>query len=161
MAATPLNTTERYSALDGFEVVFVPTIAAHTDIPTRTEINAGTDLTSELDGVGDGWNVETDSIKMPGLIRFEPSLVGKKTIGTPKLRVYADRGGDDIADVLPEGTVGYILRFPTGDRTGGLMSIWPIRVGSLVDVDSTDAASMHEVTFAVLRPPTERVSVPA
>lgn len=163
MVAPKLNETERYSALDGFEVVYCPVVAAATGIPTRAEINAGTDLTTEIEGT-EGWDVEATEITMPSLRRFEGSHPGKLTVPPSQLRIYADRGGDDVADILPDGTLGSIIIFPTGDRVAtpaARMNIWPIRVNRLTELNSTEAVSMYRVMFTHRTLPIERVPVPA
>lgn len=161
MPAVPLSPHKRYSALDGLQIAFLPVVAAATDIPTRAEINAGTDVSTEVDGLGEGWDVQPESIKMPGLVRFEGSLPGKLTVEDSTLNFYASSDGDDITDVLPDGTSGYIVIFPNGDKPAARMNIWPVRVNRLTELHSTENASLHRVTFSHLRLPKERVPVPA
>lgn len=160
MPATVLNEGEKFSALDGLEIVFVPVVTAGTRIPTRAEIDAGTDLTTEVEG-WEGFEVEASEIETPSLARFTGTIPGRITITPGVLRIYADRGGDDVADVMPDGTTGALLFMDRGDVTGGTMDIWPIRVNRLSTIRSMEAATMYAIRFTHDALPVERQALPA
>lgn len=160
MAATPINIGERFSALDGMALVFVPVIAASDGIPTRAEINAGTDLTTEVES-WEGWTTEAATIETPSLARFVGNIPGRITITPGVLQMYADRGQDDVRDILPVGTTGYMVFMDAGDTPGQKMDIWPIRVNMLAKVRSMEAATLLRVAFTHNQLPVEDATIPA
>jgi hypothetical protein len=160
MPADPINPSEEFSALDGLEIVFVPVIAATTGIPTRAEIDAGTDLTSEIN-TWEGFEVDPQTIDLPKLRRFDGTLPGKIQITPGVLLMYADRGAEDVRTVLPDGTTGAIVFFDSGDVATEKMDIWPIQVNRMSKVRSTEAATQIRVAFTHPDLPIEDVTIPA
>lgn len=160
MPATPLNLTEKFSALDGLALVFVPVVASPSGVPTRAEINAGTDLTTEVEG-WEGFEVEPGTIDTPSLARFTGTIPGRVTITPGVLRIYADRGADDVRDVLPDGTTGALVFMDNGDVPADLMDVWPVRVNRLSKVRSMEAATLLSVRFTHNQLPIEDVVIPA
>lgn len=160
MPATPLNLGEKFSALDGLALIYVPVITAASGVPTRIEINGGTDLTTEVEG-WEGFEVEPAEIETPSLARFTGTIPGRISITAGVLRIYADRGNDDVRDVLPDGTTGALVFMDSGDVPAELMDIWPIRVNRLSKVRSMEAATLLSVRFTHSRLPIEDVVIPA
>lgn len=163
MVATPINPSVRYSALGDLTVLFVPVIAASTLIPTRAEIDAGTDLSAELMEPPTGFRYVAGDIEMPGLQRVTGTLAGRITFEESSMMLYADRGGDDVSDVMPADTTGYILLMDTGDTPTELMDVWQVKVKTCSRQRSTDTATMWMVQFAFPsgRLPAEKVVIPA
>jgi hypothetical protein len=160
MPATPLNTAERFSALSGLEVVFVPTIASTSGAATRAEINAGTDLTSEI-MEWEGFTTTTETIDTPDLTRFVGKIPGRITAEDSSITMYADRGGDDVRDVLPRDTIGYLLWMDSGDTPSAKMDVYPVQVNSLSKVRSMDNATVLNVSVSMTRIPWEDIVIPA
>jgi hypothetical protein len=161
MPATKLNEAEQFSALDGLAVVFLPVVAATNGIPTRAEINAGTDLTTELAEMYEGFEVTPGNIELGGLRRFPGSIPGKVEVENGSMRFFADRGSDDVREVLPDGTTGFIAFMDGGDVPTSLMDVWPVRVNKISKMRSDDAATMLRVDFTHPRLPKEDVVIPA
>lgn len=159
MPASPLNASERFSALGGLEIVFVPTLADPAS-PTRTEINAGTDITSEV-MEWEGFTTSTESIETPDLTRFVGTIPGRITAEESSVTLYADRSGEDVRAVLPRDTTGYLLWMDNGDTPASLMDVYPIQVNSLAKVRSMEAATVLRVSVAITREPSEDVVIPA
>jgi hypothetical protein len=160
MAATPLNPAERFSALGSLEVVFVPVIAAADGIPTRAEIDAGTDLTTEI-AEWEGFLVQSETIDVPDLTRYTGTIPGRITVEPGQLSIYADRGAVDVRTVLPRDTTGYILLMDNGDTPTDLMDVWPVQVRSLAKVRSMEAATLLQAAFSHPRLPVEDATIPA
>ncbi|AEA27922.1 hypothetical protein Psed_5795 [Pseudonocardia dioxanivorans CB1190] len=160
MTAEPINVGEKYSALDGLTYVYVPTIAAGTLIPTRTEIDDGVDLSTEVIE-WEGFEITSDGIELKGLKRFKGEIPGMMSAAESSLTLYADRGNDDVSSILPRDTAGFILRMPVGDVPTKKMSVWPIRVKSLTPVFSTEAATAYKVAMSITAEPNESVTIPA
>jgi mRNA-degrading endonuclease toxin of MazEF toxin-antitoxin module len=160
MPATPLNPAERFSALGSLEVVFVPVIAAANGIPTRAEIDAGTDLTTEIAEWG-GFLVQSETIDVPDLTRYTGTIPGRITVEPGTLSIYADRGADDARNTLQRDKTGYILLMDNGDTPTELMDVWPVQVSSLAKARSMDAATLLQAAFSHPRLPVEDVAIPA
>jgi hypothetical protein len=159
--ATPLNIAEKFSALDGLELVWIPLIAATaTLVPTRAEIDAGTDLTTEVAG-WDGFEIDPQEIETPSLARYTGTIPGRIQITPGVLRIYADRGSEDVREVLPDGTVGYLAWFDSGDVAAEKVDIWPVQVNRLSKVRSMEDATLLSVRFSHPRLPAEDLVIPA
>ncbi|MBD2900760.1 hypothetical protein amrb99_97690 [Actinomadura sp. RB99] len=162
MPATPIAAEERYFERGVTKVYFLTAITAPTKIPTRTELNAGKDITEAIADI-DGWKIEGDDIETPDLgSRFKKTIPGELSADDSSLTCYRDAMGLDIRTLLPRGTKGYVVWLDAGDVEDGPMDIFPVRVKSLGKsrtVD-TDAANI-EVTFSILDEPVEDASVPA
>lgn len=160
MPATPLVESDKFSALDGLALVWIPVIAAATRIPTRTEIDAGTDLTSEVAG-WDGFEVDAGEIETPTLKRYSGTIAGRITITPGVLRLYADRGAEDARDILADGTAGYLAWMDSGDVAAELMDVWPVQVNKLSKVRSMEEATLIAVRFSHPSLPVEDITIPA
>lgn len=159
MPATPLGVAERFSALSGLEIVFVPVITSATGAATRAEINAGTDLTSEI-MEWEGFTTTTETIETPDLTRFVGKIPGRISAEDSSITMYADRGGEDVRSVLPRDTIGYLLWMDSGDTPASKMDVYPIQVNSLSKVRSMDNATVLTVSVSMTRIPFEDVVIP-
>lgn len=160
MPADVLNPSRRISALDGLEWSFVPVIAAANGMPTRTEMDAGTDLTGEYANHG-GFSVAGTRIETPDLSPWPRSIRGRYSVEDMFLELYADEEGDDARDVVPMGTTGHIIKFRTGDVAAALMDVWPVVVLSCSEVTSTEAGNVLRVDFGLNGIPVIDAVVPA
>lgn len=130
--------------------------------PTRAEITAGTDLTSEVVSAS-GFGVDGNLIQVNTFGNsFGRQVPGRVTAQQSTLVFTADKGGDDVRSVIARGDVGYILRCPGGDVTGYKADVFPVQVVALSKALSTDdAAAQITVTFAITRFPAEDITLPA
>src|SRR5919206_348786 len=64
MSATPITKSQRYINPGVTKIVFTDTVLDKNS-PLRTEINAGTDLTREVQNA-DGWVTESENVETPG-----------------------------------------------------------------------------------------------
>lgn len=160
MPATPLATAERFSALGGLEIIFIPVIVATNGIPTRAEINAGTDLTTEIKE-WEGFTTTSATIETPDLTRFVGKIPGRIESEDSSLTMYLDRGADDARDVLPRDTLGYLAFMDSGDTPADKMDIFPIQVNTFAKVRSMDDATVGRVDVSMTRIPLEDVTIPA
>lgn len=160
MPATALNAAERFSALNGLEIVFIPVIAAYPAAPTRVEINAGTDLSTEV-MEWSGFTTTSETIETPDLTRFVGKIAGRVSAEDSSLSIYADRGGEDVRAVLPRDTLGYLAFMDSGDTPTEKMDVYPIQVLSCEKVRSMDAATLLRVDCSMTRIPTYDLTIPA
>lgn len=161
MAAPAISASTRYSGKGTARFVFCTSVA-NTSAPTRGEINAGTDLSTQIMDM-DGWKVESESIETPDLAStFTGSIPGSTTSDDSSLTMYADLGGTDVRTLLPRGTNGFMLVMRAGDTSGRRMDVFPVRVGSTaVNLSVDDDPVTIEVSFNITSPPVENVVIPA
>lgn len=161
MATPALSTSTRYFDPEVTVVYYVPTIA-NKNSPTRTEMDAGTDLTAEIADLS-GWVVAGEALPTPDMgSKFTSSIDGRIQAEDSSLTFYADQTGVDVRAVLPRGTNGFVLWLDGGDVAGNLMDVFPVRVlsnGKLRNL-SNEAAKI-QVQFTVTSTPAENVTVPA
>ncbi len=162
MPADPMPAAVRFFPTGTTRYVWIPTIAATTLIPTRAEIDAGTDLSVDLAEVS-GWTVSSDLIDTPDINkRFTSRIPGRITAEDSSLTFYEDLVGDDVRALLPRDEVGFVARMGGGDVAGSLMDIFPVTVSSLSKNEGTDdEAARLTVEFAITAEPVEDVVIPA
>ena len=162
MPATPIAAVNRYWPTGTAKWLWVPSVAAITAI-TRLEINAGTDLTREINAT-EGWSTTGELIETPdGDSRFVARIPGKITADDSSITFYIDASGVDARSLFPRDTTGNVVRMPGGDVAGRKCDVFPSRVTTatkLVNVGSEDAALL-QVSFAIVREPAEDVTIPA
>lgn len=162
MPATAMTPAVRYFPTGTTRYLWVPTIAAATNIPTRTEIDAGTDLSTDLAEVS-GFTVSSDLIDTPDINkRFTARIAGRITAEDSSLTFYEDRVGDDVRALLPRDEEGFIVRMGGGDVAASLMDIFPVTVSSQSKQEGTDdEAARITIEFAITSEPVENEAIPA
>lgn len=160
MTATPLAASTRYFPPGTRQVYWVPSIA-DKNAPTRSELDAGTDLTGELAAMA-GFDPTSATVDVPDLsTRFTSQIDGAITVSASTITVYLSEDSQDIRELMPRGTNGFIVVLWEGDQAGRMMDVFPARVISLVkDTTITDAAQAT-VTYAITSEPSENVVIPA
>jgi hypothetical protein len=161
MAASAISASSRYFNRGTTKVIFATTISS-TAAPTRSEINAGTDLSNEVAEI-EGWMVQSEPIETPDLGRvFTSKIPGPTSADDSSLTMYTDVGGSDVRTLLPRNTSGYIIWMDGGDTAGRKMDVFPVRVSSQGKSRSTEAdAATIEIMFAITAEPSENVTIPS
>ncbi|MDX2658360.1 hypothetical protein PV382_23385 [Streptomyces scabiei] len=110
---------------------FVPTIAAESMIPTRTELNAGTEF-SEYIAAMDGWTVANQEIDTPDMAdTYDSTIPGSDKADSSSFTFYEDEEDADMEQTFAKGTNAYVVILRKGDIPGNnSMDIFPIRVAS-------------------------------
>lgn len=153
----------RFNRKGTTRIKFLPTIAASSMIPTRTEISAGTDLTDGIRSI-DGWALENQPIETPDMgSTFVSKIDGDDSAADSSLGFYEDNTLDDIETDLAKGTVGYIVIFSKGKTAGSKgMDVFPIVVVSNSKGYSTDnEAAKITVQFTITQRPLFNGTVPS
>lgn len=161
MTATNISASTRYINKGVTKFVWVDTISS-ISAPTRSEINAGTDLSNEIMEI-DGWLVESESVETPDLGRlFTGSITGSTSSEDSSVTLYADLGGTDIRDILTRGDNGFMVIMDGGDVAGRTMDVFPARVGSLGKNRSVDDdPATIVINFNITSEPSEDVTIPS
>lgn len=161
MVATPIAAPAEYIN-PGTSKIYVLFALANVASPTRSELNAGTDLTRAL-ADSSGWKVESDQVEAPNMDDvFTPTISGRTKVADSSLTLYCDVTGADVRALLPRGTSCWVLWLDGGDITARKMSVFPARVSSLGMVREVkgDNPATIEIAFAVTATPVENVAIP-
>ena len=160
MAPTPLTPTLRYVPQSVRKIYWVVTIATPSS-PTRAEMNAGTDLTAEIQGMS-GFSLTSGTKDTADLsTRFTSQIPGAITADKCEIICYASSTSADARAVLPRDTTGYIITLWEGDVPTQKMDVWPVKVSATyLDTAIADPAQVH-IQFVVVKVPSLNVTIPA
>ena len=162
MPPTKMTAAERYFRPEVTKVYWVITITT-VSAPTRSELNAGTDLSDDIAEIS-GFQVTSASVDTPDLgHRFTSKIPGRITADDSSINFYAsDTGFSDARSVLPRDTSGNIVIMDAGDiSTTGRMSVYPVKVaahGMLRDIENP---AMTQAQFTITAEPEEDLVIPA
>jgi hypothetical protein len=159
MPATPLTPTSRYLAVGQRKVYWVPTIA-NTAAPTRAELNAGTDLSAELQAAT-GWSLQGSTLDTPDMgTTFTSQVPGRRTSPSNDLTFYLDTSSNDVRSLLTVNANGFIVWLWEGDVTGRRMDVFAVRVVTQANDANMENAGSVTISFAVTKIPQIYLSVP-
>ncbi|MFD8777522.1 hypothetical protein [Streptomyces sp. NPDC059916] len=142
---------------------FVPTIAATTNIPTRSEITAGTEF-SEYIAAMDGWTVTNNEIETPNMAdTYDSTIPGSDKADSSSFTFYEDEVDAELETTFAKGTTGFIVIMRKGDVAANLsMDVFPIRVATLSPQYTADnEAAKFMVTCSITERPLQGTAVPA
>jgi hypothetical protein len=160
MSATPITQATRYFAPGISKVLYVPTISNPAS-PTRSELDAGTDLSGELNAL-DGWTVTSDTADTPDLVStFVGKLPTTTSADDSSLTMYSSEDGQDVRSLLSRNTRGFIVWMDGGDDPSNTMDVFPILVSACSKQRSMSDPALIMVTCVVTREPSEDVAIPA
>lgn len=159
MAAPNITPTTRFFAVGVTRVVYCASVSVKT-APTRAEINAGTDLSNEINATN-GFSVGSNLIDAPDIgTTFTSKVIGRTESPDSSLTMYQSLTTADIRSVLPRGTTGFILIMWGGDVAGRKMDVYPVTVASVPKNLDDNKASDLQINFAITSQPAEDVSIP-
>lgn len=160
MVATPISASTRYIPPGTRAYYWVPTIA-NKAAPTRAELDAGTDLTREIAEVS-GFQTTSESADTPDLgSRFTSKIPGRITADDSSITLYASQNSQDVRQLLPRDSSGFIVQFPEGDVASRTMDVFPVKVSSAPKETSIEDPGKIMVQFTVTSEPKENITVPA
>lgn len=162
MPAPALIPARRYFPPGTRQVYFVAAIANYL-LPTRAELNAGTDLSAQVAAGGvAGWSLAGATVDVPDMgSRFTSQVPARLTSPTNTIDIYLDSGSVDVRTLLPRDTTGFIVWMWEGDIVGNLMDIFPVRViTQAVDTNTEDPGKVS-IEFAISKIPAISVKIPA
>jgi len=143
-------------------IYYLPVIAAATRIPTRVEMNAGTNLTGEVNDLS-GWVIESEVFDtQPMGSAFKTEGVGSLSASNCSLTLYTSKNGIDVRSLLPRGATGFIMFCDGGDSLANKAEVFPVKVAATGVLRTTGGdASKVRVVFAVTAAPAQGVPIPA
>jgi hypothetical protein len=160
MSPPPLNPTSRYYPAGTRKCYWMATTANYQS-PTRTELNAGIDLSHEIDSMT-GFSLTSAMVNVPDMgSRFTSQIPGALESSKNDITFYEDVNSNDIRQVLSIGVNGFIVVLWDGDIAGRLMDVFPVQVASVAPDPAVNKAAMIVVDFAPSLQPAIGVIVPA
>lgn len=160
MPATPIAAVTRYFDVNTTKVYWVETIV-DKNAPTRSELNAGTDLTNEIADFS-GFTVSAEEIETPDMNSLFTSRIGGRTAAEDSsLTLYGDITGADVTDLVARGDDGFVVWLDGGDVAANKMDVYPVRVRSISRQRSLSDASRVLLEFSVTSEPAEGIATPA
>lgn len=159
MPPAPLTPTTRYFPPGIRKVYWVPTIANYL-APTRAELNAGTDLSGEIETMT-GWSLAGATVDVPDMgSRFTSQVPGRLTSATNDLTAYMSQNSNDIRTLLPRDTNGYIVCLWEGDVSGQKMDVFPVRVITQANDTTVEDPGKTTISFAITKIPAILATIP-
>lgn len=161
MPAPAISAATRYTSRGTAKWYWVATIANYLS-PTSGELNAGTDLSSQVMD-SSGFGLESDQIDTPDVAsRFTKKIPGPINAEDSSLTMYQSVTGTDARQLMPQDTAGFVVIFPGGNVTGRKMHVWPVRVASVkyqYSASGSDADTMV-FNYSPTDVPAENVTIP-
>jgi hypothetical protein len=162
MAAPAITASIRYTSRGATKFYWIPT-AADPAAPTRSEMNAGTDLSPQI-ADSSGWSVSSEMIETPDLAsRYTSTIPGTISADDSSLTFYMSRDGVDARALMPRDETGFIAILDGGDVAANKMDVFPVTVSSHSkqrSVQGSDADTLV-ISYAITSEPSENVTVPA
>lgn len=159
MAPPPLNPTLRYFP-PGVRRFYWLTAIASTAAPTRAELDAGIDLTGEIDTMA-GWQTTAPAIDFVDFgARFAGQIPGRLTLVPSAITFWLSQNSIDIRRVLSRRMAGFMVALWEGDVAGQPMDVFPVKVADLVPDAAIENAATITVSFDGSSKPAIGVPVP-
>jgi len=159
MPAIKMAATTRYFLPGTTKILVCPAVASLTVGPTRTELNAGTDISEEVAGVN-GWMITSESMATPDLgVRFVKQVTGRLTAADSSITTWSDKAGHDIRELLDIDQETFVVFLDGGDVTASPMDVYKVTVASLGKVREVEGAGRIETRFTI-RNFAENLAVP-
>lgn len=158
-----LSKPKKYMRRGTSKFYFVPTIAADSMIPTRTELSAGTQFSSYIAAM-DGWTVSNNEIETPDMSDdYDSTIPGSDKADQSTFTFYEDEEDADLEAIFAKGTTGHVVILRKGDvPASNSMDVFPIRVASQSPQYTADnEAAKFMVTCSITSRPLQGAAVPA
>lgn len=162
MPTPAITSSTRYTSIGLTKIYYLPSVASTSLIPTRAEMNAGTDLSPQV-ADWTGWMVTGVQINTPDLgTVFETSISGRVSSPKSNITFYASVSGVDVTALLPRTTTGFIQWLDGGDISGNQCEVYPITVmANGIDRDNKmTLADRVVVEFAITKQPGQNITIP-
>jgi hypothetical protein len=139
-----------------------PLTVSYLTAVTRSELNAGLDLSNEIAEMPN-WGVSANRVPVPDLgKKFVSKISGRIETGDAQIVFYASSSTVDVRAVLARGHVGYIVILHGGDVAGRKMDVFPYEVAAVSKpIDVTGGPALITLDFSLTRIPAEDLAIPA
>lgn len=160
MAPTPLDPTTRFIPQGTSRYYWLPAIADAGLAASRTEIDAGTDLTCEVAAVT-GWSTTAAQVDTPDACsRFISRVPGSITPDDSSFTFYGSKTGDDARAFFTRDQAGFVMFLDGGDVPTEKAEVFPVTVTNVSTVREITGAFQVVVAFSITADP-QLVAIPA
>jgi hypothetical protein len=163
MPATAIERVTRYATGGVTKIIMIPAVVATTNIPTRVEINAGTDITCEI-AAYTGFTPSPSYIETPDMCsQIAGKIVGRLSMDDSTIDFYADREGVDVRDDITDGDEKWLAFMWGGDVEDTKMDVYRVTFAAHTVVG--DVAGQNAVIvryfISIVGAPAQDAAVPA
>jgi hypothetical protein len=145
----------------GITKVYVVTTISDYTAPTRSELNAGLDVTRQVRAI-DGWMVEAEQIDRPDFAtRFTAKIGGRTQAADSSLTVYAAQNGSDLRATVTANYTGYVVFLDGGDTGSYKMDVYPVLCTARPKQRSDSDPFAIQYQFSITQVPAEDVAIPS
>lgn len=125
---------------------YLKAVANPTVGPTRTELDAGIDITSWIAGIS-GFAVTATSVDTPDMgSRYASKIPGNIESGDSSFTVYDDIDSEEVETTFPMGDRGFVYIMRKGDKPATPTSdLFPTEVASRTPNMTTDLSAASSV----------------
>lgn len=160
MVATPMAVTKRYFR-PGVTKIYIVDEIADIFAVTRTELDAGTDVTSENMEI-EGFQVVSNTLPTPDYgSRFSGKIPSDIVSEDSALVQYADLTSVDIRSVVTRGLRTNVVIMDEGDTAGLLMDVFPTEVSAMPKLRARSDPAQIRAQFTILSLPSENQTIPS
>lgn len=160
MAATKIDAFNRYFLPGVTKILITPAVASMATGPTRTELDASTDVSDEVAAIA-GWSIASQNQDAPDLgRRFSQQIPGRLTADASSITFYNDKIGADIRDLLTRDQETYVTILDGGDVATAKMDCFHTTVASLAKLREIEGIGRTMVAFTI-KDFNEDLAVPA
>lgn len=125
-------------------------IAASTLVPTLAELNAGTDVSNEINSIT-GFTVTTSDLPAPNLAqRFVPVYPGSITADQSQIVFYGDADGADVRSLFAQDAETNLVFLDDGFATGSAMDAYKVRVSAVTKPKSLTELATLAISYSIL-----------
>ena len=141
-------------------IYFLPAVAGAS--PTRPEITAGTNLSTQITGI-DGFQLSNERIDTPVLSSaYTFQIDGPDSASGSSLTFLDDDNATTARTTCAKGTVGFLILMPYGDVPTKRLEKWPIKsTGANDEWSMGNDPARFMIDFAVTDIPSQSGTVPA
>ena len=162
MPATKVAATTPFIARGVTRVVLIPTIAdTATFVPTRSEINAGTDVADEISEFA-GWSFSVNYVDLPRFGQFAiGQLAASRKGDASSLTFYRNTVGTGPHTLFTPNASAFIAWLYGGDVAASKMDIFRTTVASVTPLPTlADEAMRTRVDFSIVGDVIANVTIP-
>jgi hypothetical protein len=129
--------------------------------PTRAELNAGIDLSGEIESVT-GFSLTSAMVNVPDMgSRFVSQIPGALESSKNDIAFYQSLDSQDVRQIFAIGVTGFIAMLWDGDIAGRLMDVFPVQTASVAPDPAITKGATLMVNFAPSAVPAIGVVIPA
>lgn len=153
MPPTPLTKTTRFVPQGTSRYYWLPTVAAADYIPTRIEIDGGTDLTGEVAAIT-GFTTTVAQVDTPDAeTRFISRVPASITPDDSSITFYGSKDSEDAGSFFSRDQEGFLVFADGGDVATQNAEVVPVTVANVSRTREITGASTVIVSYSITDEP--------